>query len=166
MYMLFIYDPLALACAVAGLAPGQGGPQASQPAKLQVLIVTGQNTASHDWRATTPMLRKILEDSGRFEVRVTEEFRGAGADTLAPYDVVMVNYHENKRANLRWGDAADNALLNAVRGGKGLVMYHFSLAAFEGWTAASGILRQALVVMKQQSGLFLFRIADLKAGGQ
>jgi hypothetical protein len=64
------------------------------------------------------VLRKILEDSGRFEVRVTEEFRGAGADTLASYDVVVVNYYDNRRANLRWGGSADNALLNFVRGGK------------------------------------------------
>jgi len=125
---------LALACAVVGLALGQTGPQTPQPAKLQVLIVTGQSAGGNDWRASTPVLRKILEDSGRFEVRVTEEFRGAGADTLAPYDVVVVNYYDNRRANLRWGDSADNALLNFVRGGKGLVAYHFSLAAFDGWT--------------------------------
>ena len=72
--------------------------------------------------------------SGRFEVRVTEEFRGAGADTLAPYDVVLLNYYDGNRANLRWGEGADNALLNFVRGGKGLVLYHFSLASFAGWT--------------------------------
>jgi type 1 glutamine amidotransferase len=125
---------LAVACGVVGLALGQSGPPTPQPAKLQALIITGQNITGHDWRSTTPMLRKILEDSGRFEVRVTEEFRGAGADTLAPYDVVVVNYYESKRDNLRWGDLADNALLNFVRGGKGLVIYHFSLAAFEGWT--------------------------------
>ena len=124
------FPTLALACAVVGLALGQSP---AQPAKIQVLIVTGQNTTSHDWRFTTPLLRKILEDSGRFEVRVTEEFRGAGAETLAPYDVVLLNYYEGKLPNLRWGDATDNALLNFVRGGKGLVVYHFSLAAFEGW---------------------------------
>ena len=128
------FPTIAVACAVVGLALGQSGPPAPQPAKLQALIITGQNITSHDWRSTTPMLRKILEDSGRFEVRVTEEFRGAGADTLAPYDVVVVNYYESKRDNLRWGDLADNALLNFVRGGKGLVVYHFSLAAFDGWT--------------------------------
>src|SRR5690606_33057797 len=47
-------------------APGQ------TPPKLQALIITGQN--GHDWRAVTPVLRKALEDTGRFEVRVTEEF--------------------------------------------------------------------------------------------
>jgi len=124
---------VALACAVVGLALGQSGTQTPQPTKLQVLIITGQNTASHDWRVTTPVLRKILEDSGRFDVRVTEEFRGAGTDTLASYDVVVVNYYESGHPNLRWGDSADNALLNFVRRGKGLVLYHFSLAAFDGW---------------------------------
>ena len=104
---------------------------AQQQPKLQVLIITGQN--GHDWRGTTPVLRKQLEDTGRFEVRVTEEFRGAGPETLAPYDVVVLNYYEKKKPELRWGERADKALLTFVRSGKGLVIYHFSTAAFEGW---------------------------------
>jgi type 1 glutamine amidotransferase len=125
---------MVLICALALLALGQGGAPAPPPAKLHVLIVTGQNTASHDWRSTTPVLRKILEDTGRFEVRVDEEFRGAGPDTLEPYDVVLVNYYASKAAtNLRWSDTTDRALMDYVRGGKGLVLYHFSLASFDGW---------------------------------
>jgi uncharacterized protein len=103
---------------------------AQQP-KIQTLIITGQN--GHDWRGTTPVLRKILEDTGRFEVRITEEFRGAGPETLAPYDLVVLNYFEKKRPDLRWGERADSALLDFVRSGKGVVVYHFSVAAFEGW---------------------------------
>ena len=102
------------------------------PARIQVLIITGQN--GHDWRATTPVLQKTLEDSGRFEVRVTEEFRGAGPETLAPYDLVVLNYFEKRKPELHWGEKADNALLEFVRSGKGLVVYHFSVAAFDGWT--------------------------------
>ncbi len=110
-----------------------GGPAAySQTPKLQALIITGQN--NHDWRGTTPVLRKLLEDTGRFEVRVTEDFRGAGPETLAPYDVVVVNYYDGRKPELRWGARADQALLDFVAGGKGLVLYHFSLAAFDGWT--------------------------------
>jgi uncharacterized protein len=101
------------------------------PAKIQALIVTGQN--GHDWRGTTPVLRKLLEDTGRFEVRVTEEYRGAGQETLAPYDIVILNYYDKKQPELRWGERADTALLNYVRGGKGLVVYHFAMAAFDGW---------------------------------
>jgi hypothetical protein len=102
------------------------------PPKIQTLIITGQN--GHDWKGTTPLLRKALEDTGRFEVRVTEEFRGAGPETLAPYDLVVLNYYERRLANLRWGDRADNALLDFARSGKGVVVYHFSVAAFDGWT--------------------------------
>ena len=105
---------------------------AQQPAKLQALIITGQN--NHDWRGATPVLRKILEDTGRFDVRVTEEFRGAGPETLAPYDLVVLNYFDGNKPELRWGPRADQALLDFVRSGKGLVMYHFSTAAFNGWT--------------------------------
>jgi type 1 glutamine amidotransferase len=79
-------------------------------------------------------LRQILEDTGRFEVRVIEEFRGAGPETLAPYDVVVLNYFERRRPELRWGERSDAALLDAVRAGKGLVVHHFSVAAFDGWT--------------------------------
>jgi type 1 glutamine amidotransferase len=110
---------------IAGLAP-------AQTPKIQVLIITGQN--GHDWRATTPVLRKILEDTKRFEVRVTEEFRGAGAETLAPYDLVVLNYYDGNKPALRWGPRSDNALLDFVRSGKGLVVYHFSAAAFNGWS--------------------------------
>ncbi len=120
---------IALLAAVAGVLLSQQPPAA--PEKIQTLIITGQN--GHDWRGTTPILRKLLEDTGRFEVRITEEFRGAGPETLAPYDLVVLNYFERRRPELRWGERADNALLDFVRSGKGLVMYHFSVAAFDGW---------------------------------
>ncbi len=115
---------LGLGCFLFAQAP-------SGPAKIQTLIITGQN--GHDWRGTTPLLRKALEDTGRFAVRVTEEFRGAGPETLAPYDLVVLNYYELKKPELRWGERADNALLDFARSGKGIVVYHFSVAAFEGW---------------------------------
>ena len=107
-------------------------PAFAQTPKIQTLIITGQN--GHDWRATTPVLRQILEATGRFEVHVTEEFRGAGPETLAPYDLVLLNYYDKRKPELRWGERADAALLAYVKSGKGLVMYHFSAAAFDGWT--------------------------------
>ncbi len=125
----------ALVLGAASLASAQPPAQApAAAAKIQALIVTGQHFGGHDWRTTTPALRKMLEDTGVFEVRVTEEFRGAGLETLAPYSVVIINYDDNRKPELRWGERADTALVNFVRGGKGVVIYHFSLAAFDGWT--------------------------------
>ena len=69
------------------------------PSKIQVLIITGQNV--HDWRGTTPLLKKVLEDTRKFEVRIVEEFRGAGPETLANYDLLVVNYY-NRGEKDRW----------------------------------------------------------------
>ena len=41
----------------------------AQPAKLKVLIVDGQN--NHQWAATTPVLKRILEEAGIFTVDVS-----------------------------------------------------------------------------------------------
>jgi uncharacterized protein len=101
------------------------------PNKIQVLIVTGQHV--HDWRGTTPLLKQILEATGKFEVRVNEEFRGAGPETLAPYQLLVVNYY-NRGAQDRWGDRANAAVEEFVRTGKGVVLYHLALGAFDGWT--------------------------------
>jgi hypothetical protein len=128
--------PVLLVLCACGLLTAQG-PQSKSappagPPKLQALVITGQNV--HDWKGTTPVLKQALEETGRFEVRVTEEFRGSGPETLAPYDVVVVNYYDRRQPQLRWGERADNAFADFVRAGKGLVLYHFSLAAFDGWT--------------------------------
>lgn len=133
----------AIATAVLSIAALVGVMSAQQPAapaapapagppKLQVLILTGQN--GHNWKGTTPILKKILEDTNKFEVRVTEEVRGAGPETFAPYDLLVVNYFERGRPELKWGDKANAAFLDYLRAGKGVVVYHFSTAAFDGWT--------------------------------
>jgi hypothetical protein len=76
---------LALPLIVATTVSAQPSPP-PDPNKIQVLIVTGQHV--HDWRNTTPILKQILESTGKFEVRINEEFRGAGPETVAPYAAV------------------------------------------------------------------------------
>lgn len=85
--------------------------------KLRVLILTGRN--NHDWRATTPYLRRALEATGRFDVRVTEEPSGLNEETLRPYDVLISNY-----CGPRWGQPAEAAVESFVKSGKGLVVVH------------------------------------------
>jgi type 1 glutamine amidotransferase len=108
----------------------QQPPKPAGPPKIQTLIITGQQMG-HDWKAVTPELRKALEATGLFEVRITEEFRGAGPETLAPYQLVVLN--SQTRPADRWGERADQALLDFVSSGKGLVLFHFAAAAFNGW---------------------------------
>lgn len=126
--------PSCLGLWLAAIAPGVSAQPSPppDPSKIQVLVITGQHV--HYWRETTPELERALEDTGRFEVRVTEEFRGAGPETLAPYDLVVVNYYDRGQdPQWRWGEGADRALEAFVRDGNGLVLYHLALGSFYGW---------------------------------
>ncbi len=124
----FLIQLLAM---TAGLAQAQPYP-APDPDKIQVLIITGQHV--HYWPDTTPGLKKALEDTGLFEVRVTEEFRGATAATLENYDLLVMNYYDRRQDPVyRWGEAAEAAVEDFVSGGKGVVMYHLALGAFYHW---------------------------------
>jgi len=88
-----------------------------QPGKIRALIISGRN--NHDWRATTPLLRRQLIDTGRFDVRVNEEPSGMTAQTLAAYDVLILDYN-----GPRWGETAERAVEEFVKGGQGLVLVH------------------------------------------
>lgn len=98
--------------------------------KLSVLLVTGVVTMEHRWRQTNQQLLQLLESTGRFHVRVTEDFRGCTDETLANYDVVFLNYDGKEAITApyqRWGETAENALLHFVSRGGGVVFYHSSI---------------------------------------
>ena len=65
--------------------------------KIDVLLATGRVTVEHDnefrsFRHHTTLLTTLLEATGRFRVRVLEEFRGVGDELLDRFDVVLVMY--------------------------------------------------------------------------
>ncbi|NWF85240.1 MAG: ThuA domain-containing protein [Bryobacteraceae bacterium] len=105
------------------LAPALAGAQAVpdefffEKDRLRVLIVTGRN--NHDWRATTPFLRRVLDAAGKFDVRVTEEPGSLSAESLRPYDALVINY-----CGPRWSSQTEKAVEDFVRGGKGMVVIH------------------------------------------
>jgi type 1 glutamine amidotransferase len=94
-----------------------------------VLIVSGAN--NHDWRWTTPELRTVLTETGRFTADVTDEPARdlADAAALKRYRALVLNYN-----GPRWGEPAEQGFLAAVRGGVGVVVIHAANNAFEGWT--------------------------------
>jgi uncharacterized protein len=119
--------------------------------KLRVLIVDGQN--NHNWQQTTPLLKKHLEDSGRFTVDVatTPPARGRGRrraaqaseppaemSTFKPhfanYHVVVSNYNGE-----RWPAETEQAFEAFVAGGGGFVTYHAANNAFPDWPAYNRI---------------------------
>ena len=109
---------LAALLVLAGIAAcGQTTKALFKPGTLRVLLLSGRN--NHEWRETTPYLKKVLLSTGRFDVRVNEEPAGMSAATLAAYDVVVSDY-----CGPRWGELAEKALVDFVRSGKGLVIVH------------------------------------------
>jgi type 1 glutamine amidotransferase len=110
--------------------PQQRPQQTSSPRKTQVLIITGRD--DHDWRGATPLLRQYLEAAGIFEVRIAEEFRDAGTESLQTYDVAVLVYSD-KFPEDRWTDRSRATLLDFVQSGRGFVVYHHSSTAFKDW---------------------------------
>ena len=163
---------IILAVAVLAVGPGIQPVRAADlvtPQKIQVLLITGHQNTEHDWRLMEPLLRRTLEETGRFEVKVTEEFRGATAETLAPYDVVVINFHGKDRlvdpGEIRWGERAEQALFDFVRSGKGVVVYHSSFAMGDpSWPEfekmAGAMLRPAAVSRRNPALDFKVDIVD------
>ena len=58
--------------------------------KIRLLILSGAN--NHGWKATTPVLKKMYEDSGRFTVDVTENVPALTGEDFARYDALVSNY--------------------------------------------------------------------------
>jgi type 1 glutamine amidotransferase len=97
--------------------------------KIQVLMITGLTTAEHR-PYINERIRTLLESTGRFSVKLIEEFRGASEETLEPYDLVFINYNGKALITdtaIRWGERAEKALFNFVESGKGVIVYHSSL---------------------------------------
>ena len=92
---------------------------------VRVLILSGRN--NHDWRTSTPFMERILNDTGRFDVRLEEEPNGINADTLAPYDVLIDDH-----CGPRWPEVTEKAIEAFVRSGRGLVIVHAANYPFVG----------------------------------
>ena len=115
--------------------------------KIKALIVDGQN--NHNWRGTTPVLKTILERSGRFTVEVattpTKKDKETDAEAytknmaaykpdFAKYDVVIGNYNSNETRD-DWSPETKKALEEYIENGGGFVVYHAADNSFPNWEA-------------------------------
>lgn len=109
---------------------------------LNVLILSGHMTREHDnefrsFRLHNQWLTTLLEDTGRFRVRVVEDPRGLGAEVIDKYDVVIVVFEGRDGyfdKAVGFGAETDAALLRFVHDdGKGIVWFHGSAAQEDDW---------------------------------
>ncbi len=99
--------------------------------KITVLIVDGQG--HHDWRATTPILKKHLEDTGLFTVDVTTSpAHGGNMNDFKPafgnYKIVLSNYHGDM-----WSPTTRKAFVDYMLAGGGLIVIHDAASSFPEW---------------------------------
>jgi type 1 glutamine amidotransferase len=115
--------PFLLSCALVAAAPATG--------PIKVLIVDGQN--NHAWQETTPVLKRLLGEAGRFTVDVaTSPPHGADMSKFHPkfadYNVVVSNYNGD-----HWSVETSADFEKFVRNGGGFVSYHAADNAFPEW---------------------------------
>lgn len=104
----------------------------SPAATLKALIVDGQN--NHDFKATTPHLKKLLEETGLFTVEVATSPKGKDLSSFRPkfsdYKVVISNYNGEP-----WSDETKSDFENYVKNGGGFVCVHAADNSFPEWPA-------------------------------
>ena len=92
-------------------------------APMKALIVDGQN--AHNWKETTPILKKLLEETGLFTVDVaTSPAKGQDMSGFRPdfaaYKLVVLNYQGDD-----WPEATQKAFVDYVANGGGVVCLPF-----------------------------------------
>ncbi|MCG8450134.1 MAG: ThuA domain-containing protein [Pirellulales bacterium] len=100
-------------------------------APLKVLIVDGQN--NHEWKITTPIMKKYYEQCDRFVVDVAtsppEKHDMTGfRPQFHNYDVVVSNYNGD-----HWPKETEQEFQAFVYNGGGFVVVHAADNAFNGW---------------------------------
>ena len=107
----------------------------AQDAPIRVLLLSGQN--NHNWRETTPVLKRLCEDTGRFTVDICEQPGKLTAETLQPYSVIVSNWNSFSSDPLNpaaaWPEKTREAYLDFVRNGKGHVVIHAGSSSFYDW---------------------------------
>jgi type 1 glutamine amidotransferase len=102
-----------------------------QAAPIKALIIDGQN--NHDWKTTTPALKKILDETGLFSVDVATSPPSKGdmstfKPDFAAYRVIVSNYNGEP-----WSKETQQAFEKFVRDGGGFVSVHAADNAFPEW---------------------------------
>jgi len=114
------------------VGPGTDASAEDPGAPIRVLILTGRN--NHNWKKTTPMLKQVLEASGKFRVDTTVPPQGLTRENLNNYDVILSDWNSwgkgSKEAEAAWTAATRQAYLDFVRGGKGHVTVHAGGSSF------------------------------------
>jgi len=102
---------------------------------IRVMLLDGAN--NHDWKSTTPVIKKILDEAGVFQTEVVT-IDNAAVAAFAPewrrYDVVVLNYNTGITGDApQWPAGTRTAFREYVSGGGGVVSVHAADNGFASW---------------------------------
>ena len=100
--------------------------------KIRVLIITGQN--NHNWIISSLLLKKYLVETGIFKVALYFKYwlqsnKRKYKPPYKEYDVILLNYN-----GYSWSRTSEEGLVEFVKSGRGLVVYHSANNSFPTWT--------------------------------
>jgi type 1 glutamine amidotransferase len=137
---------------------------APDAAKIKVLLVTGDDVApAHNWRETAGATREVLENSGKFLVRVSEDPAILETISLKQYDLIFIALYNATLPTL--SPAAKENLLAFVKGGKGFALSHLASASFKEWDEYKALVGRYWVMGKSGHGprsSFKVKVVDPK----
>jgi uncharacterized protein len=104
---------------------------------ISIMILDGESGGPyHDWRRVTPVLKKMLDETGLFTTTVITTPASGDLSTFAPswttFQAVVMNYDA---PDARWPVALKASFEQYVRSGGGVVSVHAADNAFAGWVA-------------------------------
>ena len=105
-------------------------------APAHIMILDGESAgAYHRWQVVTPVLKKMLDETGLFRVDVVTAPAQSGELTafmpqFADHQAVVFNYDAPDE---RWPAATKRAFERYVQNGGGVVIVHAADNAFPGW---------------------------------
>jgi len=124
---------------------------ADKPAKIQALLITGDDVGVHPWRELSEATREAMVLSDRIDVRVCEDPLILESEAaLKAYDVIVFTMY-NQSVPLITPQAQEN-LLSFVKGGKGFYVQHLASASFKQWPAFGELCGRHWVMGKSGHG--------------
>jgi type 1 glutamine amidotransferase len=139
-------------CATAFLV----GLPAKAAGPIRVMLLDGESDGPyHKWQATTPVLKKQLDETGLFQTDVVTAPPADGdfskfKPEFGKYQVVVFNYNAPDE---RWPADVKASFEKYMKDGGGLVLVHAACVGFPGWEA-----------FNQMMGIGGWRARNEKAG--
>jgi type 1 glutamine amidotransferase len=129
--MRFLATILILAAALTSAS------SLSAQAPLKILLITGQSNRYHNWPVSSPIIKRQLEESGRFVVTVAttppkgttpNQDMSSFAPAFSDYAAVVLDYE-----GFEFAPPVKQAFVEYIRNGGGLVVVHAADNAFPNW---------------------------------